>query len=334
MEENLGRLLPEERSLRKEERRQIRHTATFIGIVFLIMASIMCYWSKFAFYLCFILGIDWGDAVDFLSDSTVSDMLQIILSSLSFLFPYTLLCRMDGKRVSDIVSYGKPRDKSLVLPLLAFGLGVAIFASYATDIAGIIFEGFGVEYTSTTSEYTVPDNVYGYILAFVSTAVFPALLEEFAMRGIVLGVLKEYGEGFAIAVSGLLFGVMHLNFDQMPFAAILGVVLGFIAVKTGTVWVSVGVHFLNNAIYFFLGLLRYFLPLPAYYVLDTVIMLLLLVLGIVGLMAIRKKKDIFVLDKNGLHSGFFGKFAGFITSPTIIISGVFFLYAAFFLYRA
>lgn len=79
-------------------------------------------------------------------------------------------------------------------------------------------------------------------------AVLPALLEEAVFRGCVLRVLRPFGDGFAVCISAILFGLMHGNIRQVPFAIIVGLVLGKLYVSTNSIWFPVLVHFINNAL--------------------------------------------------------------------------------------
>lgn len=88
-------------------------------------------------------------------------------------------------------------------------------------------------------------------------AALPALLEEMVFRGCVLQSLRPYGDRTALWVSSLLFSLMHGNILQVPFAFIVGLVLGYAVLKTGNIWLAVAIHFANNAM---ANLLRLCLP--------------------------------------------------------------------------
>ena len=79
-------------------------------------------------------------------------------------------------------------------------------------------------------------------------AVLPAVLEEAVFRGCVLRVLRPFGDGFAIIVSAVLFSLMHGNIRQIPFAFIVGLILGRLYVITNSLWLPMIVHFINNAL--------------------------------------------------------------------------------------
>ncbi|MDR0196972.1 MAG: CPBP family intramembrane metalloprotease [Oscillospiraceae bacterium] len=89
--------------------------------------------------------------------------------------------------------------------------------------------------------------VCGMATAFA--AVFcAALFEEFIARGIFLEALKPYGTGFAVMMSAFLFGIMHGNFEQFFYAFIMGIVLGYIAVQTGSILAGTIMHAMFNSV--------------------------------------------------------------------------------------
>ena len=83
---------------------------------------------------------------------------------------------------------------------------------------------------------------------FLYTAVFAPVGEELIYRGLVMPLLQRYGKGFAIVTSALLFGGMHANLFQMPFAFLTGLVLGYTAAEFSLRW-AILLHLLNNLVF-------------------------------------------------------------------------------------
>src|SRR5208337_363721 len=83
-------------------------------------------------------------------------------------------------------------------------------------------------------------------------AVIPALCEEFAFRGFILaGLQRGHGTGTAIILSALLFGFLHVLlslFQQLFNAALLGLVLGLLAVRSRSIVPGILFHFINNGL--------------------------------------------------------------------------------------
>jgi sodium transport system permease protein len=79
-------------------------------------------------------------------------------------------------------------------------------------------------------------------------ALLPAICEELAFRGFILSGFSRNGRtGVAIVFSALLFGVMHMIPQQVFNAFLLGLVLGLLALRSGSIIPSVAFHFVNNA---------------------------------------------------------------------------------------
>lgn len=182
--------------------------------------------------------------------ASVCDILYSFLCiGLSFSLVY-LFFVFFGKGGAEIRLGRTYSGRNTVLLIIA-GLGACFVGNVVDSYIINFFGGLGVEFYSfreASAGMEMPESVFGLIVIVFRTAVVPALIEEFAFRGVVLGTLRKYGDGFAIVMSALLFGLMHGNFTQVPFAMIAGIALGFVYVVTGSLWASVTIHFLNNLI--------------------------------------------------------------------------------------
>ncbi len=80
-------------------------------------------------------------------------------------------------------------------------------------------------------------------------AITPAICEELAFRGFILSGLRHLGhKGMAILVSSLFFGIVHGMLQQSINACILGMVLGTLAVQTGSLLPCILFHATHNAL--------------------------------------------------------------------------------------
>lgn len=71
--------------------------------------------------------------------------------------------------------------------------------------------------------------------------------EELLFRGAILKSLSTYGSKFAIIISAVLFGMVHGNFEQIPFAFLAGLIFGYVAVKTDSLYYAIILHIFNNS---------------------------------------------------------------------------------------
>ena len=89
----------------------------------------------------------------------------------------------------------------------------------------------------------------------VCVALLGPVLEELLFRGAVTKVLlRRYRPAVAIVVSGLLFGIFHLNPAQIVGAALAGFLFAWIYWRTGSLVPCIVVHVLNNSLSVFLGI--------------------------------------------------------------------------------
>jgi sodium transport system permease protein len=77
----------------------------------------------------------------------------------------------------------------------------------------------------------------------------PAVCEELTFRGFILSGLRHTGHKWrAILLSSLFFAVAHPVLQQSMSAFILGTILAFVAVQTGSIWPGLLIHLIHNSI--------------------------------------------------------------------------------------
>ncbi len=86
-------------------------------------------------------------------------------------------------------------------------------------------------------------------------ALAPAVCEELAFRGFILSGLRRLGPGMAVLISSLFFGIAHVVLQQSLTAFALGLVIGYLAVKTGSLLPCMLFHFVHNSLQLVAGML-------------------------------------------------------------------------------
>ena len=101
---------------------------------------------------------------------------------------------------------------------------------------------------SQTSMIEFGSDWKSFVISMLCVGILPALLEEFAFRGIVLGALRKYlNDGTAILISATLFGLLHGNLQQIPFAFGVGLILGYSTVYCKSIVPAMVLHGINNS---------------------------------------------------------------------------------------
>ena len=88
---------------------------------------------------------------------------------------------------------------------------------------------------------------WSFLSAVLLIGVFPAVTEELAFRGVVLGVLEGLMESrSAILASAGMFSILHLSAVNIPHTFILGLVLAWLRLSTKSLYPGMLLHFLHN----------------------------------------------------------------------------------------
>lgn len=85
------------------------------------------------------------------------------------------------------------------------------------------------------------------ILNLILVALIPAFVEEITFRGIIYGGYKGSKTKYAILASALLFGLFHMNVNQLCYAFVMAVVFGLLYEATGSILSTIFVHFIFNS---------------------------------------------------------------------------------------
>lgn len=92
------------------------------------------------------------------------------------------------------------------------------------------------------------------IMTFFSIAVIPAVCEEFAFRGVMQPLIAKTTRNVHVAIwlTAIMFSLFHMQFYGFLPRVLIGGLLGYLVIWTGSLWPSILAHFVNNATAFFL----------------------------------------------------------------------------------
>ena len=102
------------------------------------------------------------------------------------------------------------------------------------------------------------------VIAFV---VLAPVFEELVFRKVLVDHVLPFGEWPAILFSGIAFGLFHGNLTQFFYAALLGMVLAYVYIRTGNILYTIGIHacinFLGGVLPLLFSAASYFVMLVA-----------------------------------------------------------------------
>jgi membrane protease YdiL (CAAX protease family) len=154
--------------------------------------------------------------------------------------------------------YTGANDLGLAL-LTWLGILATAFVVYLvlTPITGNPFEALRkILAIATDAKRLQGQPLLAWCIAIPRGCLLAPLFEELMFRGILLDWLrKRLSNWGAIAVSAILFAVMHVYPIAMPFAFLAGLILGWLRLRTGSTVNTLFVHVLNNLLFLSVGLL-------------------------------------------------------------------------------
>jgi membrane protease YdiL (CAAX protease family) len=109
----------------------------------------------------------------------------------------------------------------------------------------ILKKSFDIEKNNYIVNYLTSPNPL--LFATISIAIFPAITEEIAFRGILFGQLtKLISNNSSIFVTGFIFALVHFNFLSFFWLIPAGIFYGWMREREGIIWYGTILHFLHN----------------------------------------------------------------------------------------
>lgn len=156
-------------------------------------------------------------------------------------YPVTFLI-MKKKDADRIEKHKMGIGQFILAFMMAYGLMIAgnIIGLMLTAGIGLIK---GEPVTNALFNIVSEGNVW---ISAIYTVLLAPVFEEILFRKLICDRVIQYGQRTAVIISGLMFGLFHMNFNQFFYAAFLGGFFAFIYVKTGSLKYSIGLHMVIN----------------------------------------------------------------------------------------
>jgi hypothetical protein len=171
--------------------------------------------------------------------ATMSYPARLILTHIiMFILPaigYVLVTRQKFKRVFKLNRIGiKDICIAIIIgfiaqPVMAFFAYIASFF-FTNDVAGMMSD------LNSTPLW----------IMIIMIGVTPSISEEITMRGIILSGYDFKNKHIAAVMSGLVFGIIHMNPHQFLYAFVMGMIFGYMVRAANSIFVTMIAHFTIN----------------------------------------------------------------------------------------
>lgn len=170
------------------------------------------------------------------------DMFYAVLSQLCMVLPIPLALMFIAKNdIGETLRLKNDINVIQILLIVFMCISAFIPAQFINSLVisyGSVFFGPPQELSGAPNA----QNIVQLLSEIVIIGFLPAICEEIFYRGYVLRGLERKGRVYALIVSSVLFAVMHANFQQMTYALMLGLLLGFVVLKTNSLYASIAMH--------------------------------------------------------------------------------------------
>ena len=141
-----------------------------------------------------------------------------------------------------------PEKTSLRPGQAACCLLIAMFLMYAGNLAGSLITAalqalLGAENLNPILDYAMDGSLWIKVPVMVVAA---PLIEEYVFRKQFIDRARSYGEKPAVVLSAAVFGLFHGNLGQLFYAFAVGLLFGYIYVRTGRLRYSTALHMFIN----------------------------------------------------------------------------------------
>lgn len=166
---------------------------------------------------------------------------MLIISGAITLIMIAAIAHVRRKKFSTFISIGDEISGKIVRACVLIGIGGNFWVST------IVTTAFSEKQIEAYDAASGALDVSSSFVMLLAVAVLGPILEEIIFRGIILsrlsGVMKTE---IAVVVQAVLFGIMHGNLIWISYAAFMGIILGYVKVRTNSLEASTIAHMSYN----------------------------------------------------------------------------------------
>lgn len=196
-------------------------------------------------YALFNPGFALVDLISVLGSSAVLNIINLLIIEITFFTFALILGRKYG--TSFISLFEKEKINSmLVVFIILFSISYMIVASELENIFASLFVRmtFIGEFIMDISKVS---GIVGLIVSIFFIGFVPAVAEETLFRGVIQKNLSlRYGVLKGLIITSFLFALIHVNPSSIVSIFLLGLMLGYLYLKTGNLIYPIMLHFFYN----------------------------------------------------------------------------------------
>ncbi len=170
--------------------------------------------------------------------------IDIIFSLIVLLFSF-----YDRKTLKRVIQKPKIKIKTVLFILVLTPISAFIVHQFADLLNESLFHPQKIQ---TSNHQTF--SLLNFLISILSIAIFPAIFEELAFRGVIFNELSKITSlKITIIISSILFTILHFSLISIIWIFPIGIILGYLRAKYRTIWYGILTHFVYNSCIIILG---------------------------------------------------------------------------------
>lgn len=233
----------------------IAWTALYMAITFMVQLMLSFAYGMIAFFVAFQSAGRTMDA------GAVQEGIQYAMGLLTkgwMMILITLLCDMVLMAGFGTWYYFRERQypfrpnykSAFSLKNIGYIIVMGVLGQYASNLiatlTGVLIPSAMDSYEDLAQNFDL--STASPVLMILAVCIVGPIAEELVFRGMIFGKLRRaFSFWPAAIISGIMFGVFHMNIMQGVYASVLGVLLAYVYEKTQTIFGSIFFHIVFNA---------------------------------------------------------------------------------------
>lgn len=233
----------------------IAWTALYMAITFMVQLMLSFAYGMIAFFVAFQSA---GRTMD---TGAVQEGIQYAMGLLTkgwMMILITLLCDMVLMAGFGTWYYFRERQypfrpnykSAFSLKNIGCIIVMGVLGQYASNLiatlTGVLIPSAMDSYEDLAQNFDL--STASPVLMILAVCIVGPIAEELVFRGMIFGKLRRaFSFWPAAIISGIMFGVFHMNIMQGVYASVLGVLLAYVYEKTQTIFGSIFFHIVFNA---------------------------------------------------------------------------------------
>ncbi len=163
---------------------------------------------------------------------------SVILSQATIILPVLIYCIWKKENLFELIRFRKIKFSTVIL---------TVFVGIMSYPVVVFLNLVSMLFVENVMMDVMPDVLsMGLGAGLVLMAFLPAVVEETVFRGVIYNSYSKRKPLLGVFLSALLFGLMHMNFNQLPYAFYLGIIMALLMEACDSILAPMILHFTMN----------------------------------------------------------------------------------------